>query len=139
MSWSHSPPQPRYIVGRLKPKVVGLCPFDEQRLDVRVAFSGPVVPEWLQLFKKPEGYTLPNGMHEPILHGNTEVALTPLDTELEAYVQQFDARISATNAQYEKVFRPMLLERVREYEERERAKSDSERRMKEARERAEKL
>lgn len=79
-------------------------------------------------FDAPPGFSLSISMHPPRLQGNT-VRLRAPDGELDKYVESLDARIAATNAEYE---RRVLPELERQREARMREQDELKRRLEEA-------
>jgi hypothetical protein len=122
-------------IQRGKIDVRGIDQEHPELLDVVVPLSRMPEPEWRQFFLHSVGVDVALSMRPPELEG-TLVRLTPPDAELQKYVSNMDDRISAANERYQ---REVLAKRRAEEDRRQQTIDDTQRRIWEARRRAEDL
>lgn len=103
-----------------------------EALDVRITLSAPPPSQWVVFFLEPETADLEIDAH---INGAT-VVVQPADDMLEAYVAEVDRRITDSNARYENEILPELQRRK---DEKQAQVNERERRLEDARRRAEAL
>lgn len=122
-------------ITRSKPDPKGVDPKYSGLLNVEIELSTNPPNEWAQSFLNPVNVPISMSMHPPRLQGST-IIIRPPDNELEAYVRHVDVRIAHANQRYEQEFLPAI-DAARERDQR--AHDEEERRLAEARKRAENL
>jgi hypothetical protein len=103
-----------------------------EALDVRITLSAPPPAQWVVFFSEPETVDLEIDAH---INGAT-VVVQPADDMLEAYVAEVDRRITDSNARYENEILPELQRRE---DQKQAQVNERERRLEDARRRAEAL
>ena len=103
-----------------------------EALDVRITLSGPPPAQWVVFFSEPETVDLEIDAQ---INGAT-VVVQPADDMLEAYVAEVDRRITDSNVRYENEILPELQRRD---DQKQAQVNKRERRLEDARRRAEAL
>ncbi len=120
---------------RSKPDPKGVNARYPGLLNVEVNLSRTPPWEWAEFFSRPFAVPMKLSMHPPALSGSIVELMLP-DDEFDAYIESLDARIAAANEYFERQVLPQL--EAAEAREKERHR-DEEKRMAEARRRAETL
>ena len=91
---------------RGKPQVVGIDPEAPGLVQILVPLGQAPDSEWCAIFAgPPPGYGYSLGRHSPALfHDRIELRAPPEDVG--DYIRDLDARMAATNAEYERTVRP---------------------------------
>jgi hypothetical protein len=121
-------------VKRGKVNVRGFAPglLGQEALDVRISLSVPPPAQWAVFFSEPGTVDLEIDAR---INGAT-VVVQPTDEMLEAYVAEVDRRIADSNVRYENEILPEL---QRSEDQRQAEVDERERRLEDARRRAEAL